>query len=238
LETEKEGIKAAEQRKAATEENDKKFLEYATARNKQALAEINGLNPDDPEFTDKAAQCWARANLEIRRWEPAAAATPPGAAPAGEFAPRSSEEKPDGKAADDEPATDAILTTKSFIESVLEGASLGIPKDDPLFWTFAEKSPAVNADGTPIPLKDQIWWAVDRTLTYRRGAAMPAAPAAPVNSPVIPSTGSPPAPPAGPGAAMPMGRSGAFRPAGGGPASSGPVSLAETLDSVMEMRRL
>jgi|GEM_PF-2407629 hypothetical protein len=235
LEAERESIRTEQRRREAAATEDRKFLEFATERNKQALAEINDLNPDDPAYTDKAAECWARANLEIRRFSAAPGQNTPGegfAAPAPAAAPGS----PTAPAEETSPS--GFLTTRTFVESVLEGANLGIPKDDPLFWAFAEQSPAVNEDGTPIPMKDQIWWAVDRTLNYRRESANPAAPASPATPPAAQATGSPPAPPAGPGAAQPMGRSGAFRPAGGGSAPAGPVSLAETLDSVMEMRRL
>ncbi|MEI8191874.1 MAG: hypothetical protein WCI75_19345, partial [candidate division NC10 bacterium] len=240
LEAEREGTKAKEQRKAAEVEEDKNFLEFATDRNKQALTEINDLNPDDPEYTDKASACWARANLEIRRWNPAASASAASSdgTPAGERLPPADGESAGAGPAGNSPTPDVILTTKSFVESVLEGANLGIPKDDPLFWAFAEQSPSVNEDGTPIPMKDQIWHAVERTLNYRRSLVNTSAKPAPENIPAPSGTGSPPASPTGPAGAMPMGRSAAFRPAGGGPAATGPVSLADTLDSVMEMRRL
>lgn len=232
VETELDGAKAERERSAAAEAADKDFLEKATERNKQALAEINDLNPDDPEYTTQAAECWARANLDIRRLESAAKTSPPGKAgkpsPGDETGAPPAGETPD----------DATLVTRTFVGDVLEGANLGIPKDDPLFWTFAEKSPSVNEDGTPIPMKDQIWWAVERTLNYRRANAPPGSPAELKRTPVSEEPGSPPAPPAGPVVTTPMGRSGAFRHPGGDDAVKAPVSLADTLDSVMEMRRL
>jgi hypothetical protein len=243
MEEERTAKKDADARTAAVEAEDQQFTTFATERNKQALEEINALEPDDPDYTAKAAGCWTRANLAIRRWKPAASA---GAAASAETTPRAdglaalgSSGKPAvGDRAGEAPAADATFTTKEFIEGVLEQAALGIPKDDPLFWSFAEQSPSVNEDGTQKEMKDQIWWAVERTLNYRRSIANPDAPAATANPPVAEATGLPPASPAATPPAVPMGRSGAFRPSGGSEPLKGPVSLAETLDSVMEMRRL
>jgi hypothetical protein len=227
---EKNAVKKA----AAAEAEDQQFTTFATARNKQALEEINALEPDDPDYTEKAAACWTRANLAVRRWVPSADTAPRAEgmpAPGSTGTPAEGDETGETLAA-------STFTTREFVEGVLEQAALGIPKGDPLFWSYAEQSPSVNEDGTEIPMKDQIWWAVERTLNYRRSIANPAAPTPPANPPVAEATGLPPAPPPNPSPAVPMGRSGAFRPPGGGEPLRGPVSLAETLDSVMEMRRL
>lgn len=238
LEEERAAAKTADAKKAAAEAEDQQFTTFATERNKQALEEINALEPDDPDYTAKAAGCWTRANLAIRRWKPQDQEDSPAHADGLPVSkPTREDPKPDQES--EKTQVDATFTTKEFVEGVLENAALGIPKDDPLFWSFAEQSPSVNEDGTPKDMKDQIWWAVERTLNYRRSSASDAAPAAPVNTPDAPAPGSPPASPEHPAPVVPiMGRSGAFRPSSGGDAVRGPVSLAETLDSVMEMRRL
>jgi len=228
LEAEKRALQDEQRRKEAEQAEDQTFLEFTTERNKKALAEINDLNPDDPEYTAQAAACWARAHLDVRRWK-SPKIPDAGNAEAGEFKPPAADIAPEEDAAAEATAAEGFLATRDFVESVLEGANLGIPKGDPLFWSFAEQSPSVHEDGTPIPLKDQIWWAVQRTLNYHRDMKTP---------PAAEASGLPPAPPTSPPAVQPMGRSGAFRPGGGNAGPTGPVSLAEAVESVMEMRRL
>lgn len=238
LETEADVVKSETRRKVEAEAEDVQFMGFATQRNKQALEEINDLNPDDPEYTGKAASCWARANAEIRKWKPEAAAASSQTPPAGGFTPRPDGGEEEGATlADQGLSPQAVLTTKVFIEDVLSGADLGIPKDDPTFWSYAEQSPAVAEDGTPIPLKDQIWWAVERTLLDRRRSA-PAPSAKETETPAAARAGSPPASPSGPTPAMPMGRSAASPPPGGNAAQAGPMSLSEAVDYSLGMRRL
>jgi len=209
----------------ATEDSDRQYMEFATERNAKALGEINDLDPEDPEYQKKAAACWARAHLDIRRFQPKAPEIPEDL----QGLPAATETTPP------EPPAEAAVSTRRFVETVLEGSKIGISKDDPLFWAYAEQSPSVDKAGKPLPLKDQIWWAVQKTLDYRRRSAGPA------------SGGTPPGPPpgrtfapspAGPAAGgQPMGRSGAFRPAASQPQAS-PVSLADAVKNALEMRRL
>ena len=234
LKTLEQGIEEEKRKKRdaiTTEAADRQYMEFATGRNEQALNEINDLDPDDPEYQQKAAACWARAHLDIRRFQPKAPELPEDlqGLPAG---PAAAPGTPSP-----EPSSDATITTRKFVETVLEGSKIGIAKDDPLFWAYAEQSPSADAAGKPLPLKDQIWWAVQKTLDYRRRSAGTASGGTPPGPPGRTFAPSPAGPaPAAPGG-QPMGRSGAFRPTAS-PQPASPVSLADAVIHALEMRRL
>jgi len=232
LEQQIEEDKRRKREAIATEDAERQYMEFATERNAQALGEINDLDPEDPEYQKKAAACWARAHLDVRRFQPKAPDLPEElrgspaapAASAGETTPQ-------------EPSQEGAIHTRKFVETVLEGSKIGISKDDPLFWAYAEQSPSVDATGRQLPLKDQIWWAVQKTLDYRRrsaGTASGGTPPGPPGRTFAPSP-SPAFPPAA--GSQPMGRSGAVRPAAFQQPVS-PASLDDAVSHALEMRRL
>ena len=61
----------------------------------------------------------------------------------------------------------------SEIESAAQYASarisqpdIGLDADDPLFWLFAGQAPIATDAGDPLPLDDQVEWALARTRAY------------------------------------------------------------------------
>lgn len=233
LEAELLQIKNAERRREDETREDEEFLDFATQRHLQALADIDALDPDAPDYRKQVAACWAKSQRDIRRWQGAGAPsgterqapgepeTTRGAQPQAQTgqAPGAAGLPPDGD--------DGVARVRAYANEFI--VREGLPENDPLFWVFAANAPTNDDKGQPLPLDDQIRWAMGQTRNYHASilaanrqhqeteAAARAREAAERS--------------------MPLGRSGAAPPAPSGEPER-PLSLSDALDSAMEQRRL
>lgn len=134
----------AEAIKKSREEEGKKFREFAKGRTKKTLQAIDELEPEEDDYQDKVADIWADHNTELRQFdlEHRQEASSPAS-------PRQ------------EPAADdgwAYVTGKAKEAEV-------DPNDD-YFLTVCQRAPKTTEDGKPIPLDDQIGWAIKEYKTY------------------------------------------------------------------------
>lgn len=212
-------IWGAEERRKQREAADLSFTDFAAERREAAMAEIDELDLDAPDYKKKVAQAWARADRDIfnfRQEQPAggAAETP---APTGTETPAAG--TPPGAAA-------GVEEVRAYAKETIVKA--GFDAEDPLFWIFASRAPAVKETGESIPLDEQIQWAIDQTKTYqarimgdeqtRREAAAAEAGRAVQHRELT------------------MGKGGGGPPAGGSSAEESPVSLDAAIRSAQ--RRL
>lgn len=226
LEAELLQIKNAEKRRQEESQEDEEFEAYATQRHMQALADIDALDPDDPDYKKKVAAAWARSQRDIRRWQSVGADKNTGAGAPGETA-IATHPAPGAEGKGVAAAADDVARVRSYANEFI--VREGLPADDPLFWTFAASAPATDEKGKELPLDDQIRWAISQTKNYHatilgaeRRRQEEAATARGRDAALR---------------AMPLGRSAAERPpAGSEPAT--PISLADALDSALEQRRL
>ncbi|MFH1158464.1 MAG: hypothetical protein V1721_06235 [Pseudomonadota bacterium] len=158
LKEERDREKAEKERKTAQAAARTKVLEYGKTRKKQALEAIDKLDPDDPEYRDKAADLLTQADLDIyenyRQNQPA----PPAEKPPGE------KEAPGTKAKTDAPP-DEKETAREHLLGRIKAAD--IAEDDELFWLFVSQTPSVDEEGKRIDFDRQIDWALERTKTYQ-----------------------------------------------------------------------
>lgn len=230
-----------EQRTRQTEEQqaaaDQATTEFARKRNRQALAEIEELDPDDKGHQDKVADVWARANTEIIRFsrnpvgadgKPITAApakapqapeeTPP-ATPAAPTTPEATPPTPSQPRAP-EPTPPADIEAKRaekrlYIDGVVRQA--GINPEDPLWIGMSLTTPAVDATGRALSLDEQIQWTIDHHNEYlaQRNAASRQSADLPIGS----------------GGQAPSRAAVATQP-------TGPIGLGDAIARVNERRRL
>jgi hypothetical protein len=225
LEQENLGLKNAEQRKKDTAAAGQAFEEFATTRNVQALNEIDKLDPDDKDYRKNVAAAWARANRDIREYVAPAPAAP---------APAPAAAAPAGPAASPDPAQvqkdlDEIKNYAGSIISKPENG--GFDPNDILFWSIASQAPSVNEKGEPIPLDDQIKWALNQTNKYlsSKGKGMSEADRiAEANRKAEDRART----------EMPLGRSASERSAAVRDDEDRPLSLSDAVTQTLEMRRL
>lgn len=228
LEKENTDLRDAEARKKETQAANQAFEEFSTGRNLQALEEIDKLDPDDADYKRKVAGAWARAHADIRNYAPEAPAAAVAAAKVDAAAAAdTTARQPTGEIKQED--VDAIRNyTRSFISKPENG---GLEPDDILFWSIASHAPQANDKGEPIPLDNQIKWALDQTNKYlsrkskgmseeERIAAANAASAERARS------------------ELPLGRSGAERSAAVRDENEQPLSLSDAVTASLEARRL
>ena len=148
LQSELDTLKTAQAREEKLAEIDQKVEEYAVERHKESLTEIDALDPDDKEYQDKVAIIWAKKDRDIRKFEREHSTDLPVPEPAKK------EEK------EEDPEKDALKLVKTTAKDN------EIDPDDPLFMAFCSQAPIENEDGTHIPFKEQIEWAVQKTKNY------------------------------------------------------------------------
>lgn len=160
----------AEAEKQARAEQRKGIMEFSKQRKKEALAAIDGLDPDSPDYQDQAAQILAEADVDIQEYiQDARAAAKPAADEKGAAAPgdkgeaaAKEGEKPAGEAAAGEAGTEE--TAMEQIRSRLKEA--GMEEEDEMFMAIASHAPSTDKDGKRIPFDRQIEWAIEKTKTY------------------------------------------------------------------------
>lgn len=217
------------------EQADQAIETFARARNKEALKEIEALDPDDAEHQDKVAGVWARANTDLIKYsrnpldkdgnpilgKTAAAAAPEGEPQSAPAPAPAGSPPPAAPATADAPAADATeierrrAERRDYINERVRTA--GIDPEDPLWIGMSLSTPSVDANGSPIPLDEQIQWTIDKHNEYlaQRRAASRASADMPIDR-----GGVPPRAPQPPGA------------------SPGPISLGDAIARSNERRRL
>lgn len=152
---------------AAEEAAAADFKAYAAAERKAALDAVNALDPDDPKYLEQVADIQADVDLKIARRRLAAPADVlPAQADTTPMPPASSAPDMQQPAAD--PSPEAI---REYAIQKISAPEIGLKPDDPLFWTYALRAPADDAQGQPLTVDDQIAWAVEKTLNYRASIA-------------------------------------------------------------------
>lgn len=215
LETELARIRDAGKVEEVLAKNKTDLITYATKRREQALEAIDGLDPDAADYRTQAASVLAAADADVLDYRDtlrvAGAETKTGQASA---------------AGTDAADADAVV---KHVQASIVKPEIGLEADDPLFWTFAGQAPTADAAGKPIPLDDQITWAVEKTKSYHNKLR-----------------GTDPAKREEEAAArsrtlqeqdLSLGRGGA-RPAGADKGAEKPVSLSDAIDGALEQRRL
>lgn len=225
LEAELTRINAEKTEAATREQQRQESLAFAKERNAQALEELDALDPDDAEYRVKAADVWARANVDIAEHMQARGFQP---------APSPDSEKPTGDPPESPAgaeATDSKEAARTTVKEWLTAQALD--PDDELFWIYASHAPSRDAQGQPLDLLQQAQWALDKSQAYstqllaKRDAAAEAA--AKEKGRQHQETH------------LPLGRTGTGK-TGPGAASTKetvqPVSLSDAIDDAMEQRRL
>lgn len=212
-------LKMQEQVKQDKEAEETAFMDFAQARNEQALKEIDELDPDDTEYRKKAASAWARANKDIRYFGNAAAKQAPAPTP-----PLQTPAAAQPQMSDADQSAQAV----SYVREKLTVA--GIPQDDLLFWKIARDAPSTDTQGKPLDLDSQVNWALAETQNYRASLLANTAPS--------PDTAAQAQHKAREAQAqnLPLGRSPADRASVAAPVS--PVSMADAISFAQEQRRL
>ena len=160
LEAELGELRGAEERKKQQEVADNDFIEFASSRREQAMAEIDELDPDEPDYKKKVAQAWGRADKDILGSGPTSGPAQPPAATTPERKPGQAEPPAPGPEADADPNEQV----RTYVAGII--TQQGLEADDPLFWTFASRSPTETEAGEPMPMDEQIRWALDKTKDY------------------------------------------------------------------------
>lgn len=146
--------KEAEERKARTQaEAETKLNDFAIKRNREMLDEIDGLDPDAPDYRDQAAKLQAKAWMDIRQFERSMQTEAP-----------PEENSPTSPAEGGEPPP-PDFEAKSAVEQALKAAK--IKPDDPVFAHYARHVPTQDPDGRPLTLDEQVQKAITWTNNYR-----------------------------------------------------------------------
>jgi hypothetical protein len=127
-------------------------LSFGKERKKQALEAIDALDPDAPDYQDKASELLVQADIDI--YDNIQQNRP--AAPAGE-------KTPAPKASAGETPDEEAIAREHLLGRIKES---GIADDDELFWLFAGQAPSVDEEGKRIEFDRQIEWALERTKNY------------------------------------------------------------------------
>lgn len=151
---------------------DQAVDEYEIDRNKQAMKDIEALDPDDPEHQEKVARIWAACHKDVRKFiarpvgkdgkpfesvkgEAGSVKTEAAADPATESNARSARTSPaggeGGKTAEE---------IRADIDTKVRAA--GIDPDDELWVGVALTTPEKGADGKRMSVDQQIEWTINR----------------------------------------------------------------------------
>lgn len=194
---------AAEKERHGQERED-----FAAGKNREAMDQIAALDPEMENYSTEVGRIWARTNLAIADYQPAASQLPPAAA-AGATAPAETGEA----AAPDRSADNAFIAAECEKQSLVA--------DDPIFLHYASKSGSLIEANPSTTLADQVSWAIAETLKHK----------AQERDRILQEVGAT----LSPGSRMPTGPGGPGQPAGD---LGTPVSLDAALTTSLESRRL
>ncbi|MBU2550233.1 MAG: hypothetical protein KKB20_17625 [Proteobacteria bacterium] len=167
LELENKALKSAQEAaaKAALEAEAKEketadFLEFTKGRTKQALEEINALDPEDPDHEEKVALAWARMYADTRNFQ---YQPPAGAAPGT----RSEEPAPAAGPKPAEGAGEPDPQAMALIKGKL--AEAGLDPEDEYFWLLADRGvPTRDPQGNALTFEQSLAWAIETTKTHNQ----------------------------------------------------------------------
>lgn len=137
----------AEERKKKQKEKDQELLEYMAERHEQALTEIDALDPDSEGYRKDVSRIWARKDVDIEA--------------------KRREQAEDQRSEDREQRSDAgDLKTDVWDDVTSQARAAEIDPEDDYFRMICTFAPTEDAEGKPMPMKDQIDWAITRTKQY------------------------------------------------------------------------
>jgi hypothetical protein len=134
---------------------DEEIEQFEIAKNKEALAAINKLDPDDPDHEGKVAAIWAKANREVRKFENQKLGSIETRVAAAE-----------NTTAEAKTREEEIEAVRTHIREVISSEEHGLEQDDPVFWYFASRAPAQDEQGEKMSLDEQIGWALENTKNH------------------------------------------------------------------------
>ncbi len=152
--------------------------QFTTQKYEEAMAALAELDEYDPDYKTAAAKVWADCHSAINNYTPEipAGSATDAASPAGE--PSSA---PAGNPSDSAGLSDGPGVPEAISEAVdpdeirnrISGrmADQGVTDaeftlEDPVFFGFASKAPAVDETGASIPFEAQVDWAIEQTRTH------------------------------------------------------------------------
>lgn len=206
--------RAEQERQEAAAKMRAEVVSFGTAKNKEALAAIAQLDPDDAQYNDRVAEIWATTNQAISEHQ--AGLQPPAQPEAPPPAPATVAPPPAAPAIE-APAAPDYTAERLYIDGQCQAA--GFAESDPVFRHYAQESAKLLTEGQQVSFQEQVTWAIAQTTKYK----------ATQRDQVLQEVSMP----LGQGGRLPVGG-----PAGGDPGPARPLTMSDALDSAMESRRV
>lgn len=123
--------------------------DFAVAKNKEALTEINKLDPEAPDHNDRVAEIWAEANMAVYDFRIAKKA-------------EQQSHQPDLEPA--QPDAD-VLAVNAAITNRLQSEKFN-DEEQAVFWGFARTCPTHTPDGVQLTNDEQVSITMEKTKQF------------------------------------------------------------------------
>lgn len=170
LKQEKDAREAGEQKI----QDDKEFLDFTIAERKKAIAAINEIDEEDPDYDDKVAGFWGANDLAIKNYQPGQTAEgeaggeggggndDAGAAAAGDDA---------GAGGNDDLSDEDQTRADDFINTTLANANF--TRKDQVLMDYVNKAPTHDPESNQeLTLGEQMDWVIEKTKEHYIGSGL------------------------------------------------------------------